>query len=206
MCGSLGDVAAPDCAQGAYHDYWFAAIGFDDAEAPPDLVTDPRELCTAQPDPFVRACWYRAFVDTRPPGLELRSGAEIADACTGLDGLQRSACITAASVIGPPDPVNQLVLCLELEDPTDEASCIRGAKVQNLLREPPSAYVDLIGRCGLFVEPTATECYRWLGRVLAVVTDGAFETTGCPEIASPSGRAACVEGARTTDQPLETFS
>ena len=33
LCRALGPQAAPDCAQGAYHDYWFAAIGADDAEA-----------------------------------------------------------------------------------------------------------------------------------------------------------------------------
>jgi len=206
MCASLGERAAPDCAQGAYHDYWFAAIGFDDAEAPADLVRDPRALCTAQPDAFVRPCWYRAFIDTRQPGVQLATGSELDQMCVGLGGLQRSACITAASVIGPPDPVDQLAICMELGDPVDQSSCVRGAKVQNLLREPPEAYVDLIGRCARFVEPTASECNRWLGKVISVVTDGAFETTGCPRLPSPAAREACLAGARAIDEALETFS
>ncbi len=53
LCTALGPRAAPDCAQGAYHDYWFAAIGADDATLPDEAVTDPRRLCGAQPAGFV---------------------------------------------------------------------------------------------------------------------------------------------------------
>src|SRR5262245_28644778 len=31
LCRALGPRSAPDCAQGAYHDYWFAVAGADDA-------------------------------------------------------------------------------------------------------------------------------------------------------------------------------
>ena len=31
LCVELGADTAPDCAQGAYHDYWLAAIGADGA-------------------------------------------------------------------------------------------------------------------------------------------------------------------------------
>jgi hypothetical protein len=65
LCRGLGARAAPDCAQGAYHDYWFAVAGVDDASLPSQAVTDPRRLCAAQPRPFVRPCWYRAFVAAR---------------------------------------------------------------------------------------------------------------------------------------------
>ena len=65
MCEQLGSGAAPDCSQGVYHDYWFAVNGLDATTKPKDAVTDPRELCGAQPQEFVRTCWYRAFVETR---------------------------------------------------------------------------------------------------------------------------------------------
>ena len=32
---------APDCAQGAYHDYWFAVVGADEATLSEEAVTDP---------------------------------------------------------------------------------------------------------------------------------------------------------------------
>ena len=49
LCVELGTEAAPDCAQGAYHDYWLAVIGADDATLRDRPVTDPRRLCGAQP-------------------------------------------------------------------------------------------------------------------------------------------------------------
>jgi hypothetical protein len=38
-----------------------------------------------------------------------------------------------------------------------------------------------------------------------VVTDGRFARTGCPTL-EPEAARACAEGARTVDEPLETFS
>lgn len=64
LCRGLG-ADAPDCAQGVYHDYWFAINGIDATSKPKDVVTEPRELCGAQPAQFVRPCWYRAFVAAR---------------------------------------------------------------------------------------------------------------------------------------------
>jgi hypothetical protein len=48
LCSALGP-DAPDCSQGAFHDYWFAVAGADDAPAPEAVVEDPRELCGASP-------------------------------------------------------------------------------------------------------------------------------------------------------------
>lgn len=47
---------------------------------------------------------------------------------------------------------------------------------------------------------------HWLGKVLAVVTNGEFERLGCPAAPSERARRACVQGARATDGALETFS
>ena len=38
--------------------------GIDATAKPKDAVTEPRALCGAQPDEYVRPCWYRAFVET----------------------------------------------------------------------------------------------------------------------------------------------
>ena len=110
MCEQLGSGAAPDCSQGVYHDYWFAVNGIDATSTPKQVVKDPRELCGAQPAAFVRPCWYRAFVETES-GKRVQSPEDIEALCGGLDGLQRQACVTGASVIGPPDPRNQLLVC-----------------------------------------------------------------------------------------------
>ena len=134
------------------------------ATLPAPAVRDPRALCAAQPERFVRPCWYRAFVDNRPAGIVVDSREHFDVLCRDLTGLQRQACVTAVSVIGPADPAAQLQLCAQLQGAADAESCIRGTKVQNLLSEPPSALVDLIGRCELFAGPTRAACYRWLGR------------------------------------------
>jgi hypothetical protein len=206
LCRTLGRQAAPDCAQGAYHDYWFAVAGADDATLPEGAATDPRRLCGSQPERFVRPCWYRAFVDNRPEGAPIESPEELDALCDGLGGLQRSACVTGASVIGPPDPAAQLLICAGLAEPWDAGSCVRGTKVQNLLEYPTSAHVDLISRCAVFTGAPRAACFRWLGKTLAVLTDGKFARAGCPRLGSAGSRRLCREGARSMDEALVTFS
>ena len=206
LCRALGPRAAPDCAQGAYHDYWFAVVGADEARLPGDAVTDPRALCSAQPAAFVRPCWYRAFVDNRPDGFEVGAPEDIAVLCEGLRSLQRQACVTAASVIGPPDPAAQLELCARLRAHADAASCIRGTKVQNLLGRRTAVYVELIEGCELFAGATRAACYRWLGKALAVLTDGDFARAGCAALGAVDARRHCRAGGRRMDDALVTFS
>jgi hypothetical protein len=73
LCKALGPQSAPDCAQGAYHDYWLAVLGADDASAPAGAVRDPRALCAAQPAVFVKPCWYRSFLENRSEGFVLET-------------------------------------------------------------------------------------------------------------------------------------
>lgn len=206
LCRALGRRAAPDCAQGAYHDYWFAVAGLDGASAPAEASRDPWKLCAAQPAPFVRPCWYRAFVDNRPAGFTVRGAEDLAGICDGLDGLQREACITAAAVIGPADPAAQLRLCADLRESSDAVACVRGTKVQNVLGASIADYVALIRRCDLFAHAARGPCYRWLGKAIAVVTDGEFGRAGCPQLADAGARGECRTGARSIDEALVTFS
>jgi hypothetical protein len=205
LCRALGARTAADCAQGAFHDYWFAAIGADDARLTRDAVTDPRMLCASQARVFVRPCWYRAFIDNRPKGFVIRSPEDLDALCQGLAGLQRQACVTAASVIGSPDPALQLQICAGLGDRADAAACVRGTKVQNLLGRPIGTYVQLIRRCEHFAGATRSACYRWLGKALSVLTDGAFGRAGCPRLAA-TARGDCRAGARRMNDALVTFS
>ena len=206
LCVALGPDVAPDCAQGAYHDYWFAVKGADDATLREEPVTDPRRLCGAQPEGFVRPCWYRAFLENRSEGFQLDTPEDLEDLCEDLDGIQRGGCITGAAVIGPPDPAVQLRICADLEAPADAADCVRGTKVQNLLDASTRDYVRLIEGCEQFAAEARAACYRWLGKALAVVTDGRFERSGCPELGTADARRQCLEGARTMNEALVTFS
>ena len=203
LCRALGPQAAPDCAQGAYHDYWFAVAGADDAELPDGAVTDPRRLCGAQPARFVRPCWYRAFVDNRPEGAPVESPEELDALCDGLAGLQRSACVTGGSVIGPPDPAEQLAICAGLPSRRTPRAACAGRRCRTCSSYPTAAHVDLISRCAVFIGAPRAACFRWLGKTLAVLTDGKFARAGCPQLgtarraaAVPRGRAEHGRGAR----------
>ena len=136
----------------------------------------------------MRPCWYRAFVETAT-GTRVESAAQFEELCGGLKGLQRHACVTGASVIGPPDPRNQLTVCASLEDPQDVEACIRGTKVQNLLNFDPQLQVDLIKDCNTtFRGALALMCDRWLGKTLGVISDGKFRDDRLPQAPHP-GRA-----------------
>jgi hypothetical protein len=206
LCVALGPGAAPDCAQGAYHDYWFAVLGADDVTLRDEPITDPRQLCGDQPEEFVRPCWYRAFLENRTEGFQLETPEDLEDLCEDLDGIQRAGCITAAALIGPADPAEQLQICAALGDTPDAANCVRGTKVQNLRDSPIRDYVRLIGGCARFAAEARAPCYRWMGKALAVVTDGRFTRAGCPELPDAAAQRYCEEGARTMNAPLVTFS
>ena len=109
-------------------------------------------------------------------------------------------------MIGPPDPAEQLRICSRLRAPSDAASCVRGTKVQNLQDAPTDVYVGLVGRCERFARPVQGACYRWLGKVLAVLTDGEFARTGCPRLSGAAARRECAAGASQMDEALVTFS
>jgi hypothetical protein len=194
---------APDCAQGAYHDYWFSISGYDNTKRAEKPVTDPRELCGAQPARFVRSCWYRAFLEA-PGGKRIQGPGELQALCDGLTGIQRAGCITGASLIGPADPREQLAICNALAE-QDQLDCVRGAKVQNILSYPGALSVELVDDCAHL--KVADQCYRWLGRVIGVFSNGKFKRTGCPKLATPAARKGCRAGVDGMDDgPLITFS
>lgn len=204
LCRALGQKSGPDCAQGAYHDYWLAAVGLDDTRAPKGGVRPPDALCARQPREFVRPCWYRALVETRPTGYRTKSRADLLRICRGLGGVQRYGCITAASVIGSPNPLKQFRVCAYLPH-ADVAACLRGVKVQNLIGTPAANQLVVIRRCAWFRGPAARDCYEWFGRTLAVISNGRFRRSGCPRLAR-TARAACLRGARRMYDALVTFS
>ena len=151
----------------------------------------------------MRQCWYRAFVDNRPPGA-IEDFADVAQLCQGLVGLQLEGCITAGTVIGPADPRAQFPLCFGFQG-RQALACVRGIKLQNLLGASDDVYADVLTRCDSFRDDVRLGCYRWLGKTAAVLTDGEFETGGCP-LLQQDARNACIAGARSMDEPLVTFS
>ena len=202
-CSKLGAGEAVDCAQGVYHDYWISVAGLDGTRRSAGTVTSPRKLCAAQPERFVRVCWYRALLE-RPPAKLPASAGDLLAICQGLNGLQFSGCLTGASLIRSDDPLEQLRTCAHLPG-SEGADCLRGLRVQAYALAPFSTKLGLIRACAT-VRSAQRACYEWLGKTMNVVTDGSFELKGCPKLRYAAARASCVRGARSYEGALETFS
>jgi hypothetical protein len=203
-CSLLGPENAPDCAAGAFHDYWIAVSGLDSAKKPKDPITNPRLLCQKESGGYVRGCWYRALLE-RPPAKPIESKRDVMKECKGLTGLQRSGCVIASVVVAADDPFTEMDICVSMRRPA-AADCVRGVRVADLNESPLSEQLRLIRRCAHVWHGAQNACYRWMGTALNVVTDGKFADDGCSELMFDATKRACKDGADSYDGPLETFS
>jgi hypothetical protein len=203
-CSLLGDDNAPDCAAGAFHDYWLAVSGLDQAKRPTDPITSPRVLCAKESGGYVRGCWYRALLE-RPPAKPIVSKHDVMAQCAGLAGVQRSGCVTASVLIAADDPFTEMDICVSMRRPA-AADCVRGVRVADLNESPRHEQLRLIRRCANVWHGAQNACYRWMGMALNVVTNGEFKDDGCGELLFDATRDACRDGADAYDGPLETFS
>jgi hypothetical protein len=201
-CRQLRPAFAPDCAQGAFHDYWISLRGADGTTRPPHASTSPRTICDGR-FTYIRPCWYRYFLEqavTKP----VRTATDLRRSCRGLLGLERFGCISAAALIVSANPFDQMRICSRLRG-ADAAACLRGVPDQALSGQP-AKQLRLIRACSQMASDARSACYEWLGRTLAVVTNGTFRTRGCPQLRPESAVRPCVAGARRMDAALVTFS
>ena len=197
LCRALGPRAAPDCAQGAYHDYWFAVAGSDEASTARRARSATR-ACSAAPSrrEFVRPCWYRALVENRPEGLVVDSPraprrALLAPRRAPAGGVRHRRGRDRAGRTR-----QQLALCAGLAGQRDAVACVRGTKVQNLLGAPTAALRAPRRPLRRVRRRARAACYRWLGKAVAVLTDGAFARDGLPAAATARPPAATARRAR----------
>jgi hypothetical protein len=203
MCRKLGPRAAPDCAQGAFHDYWIATSGRDATAKRPGLVTSPRVLCGVRKGTFALACWYRVYVE-RPPGRSVESAEDIERLCAGLHDVQRAGCVAAAALSAAgSDPFALTKLCAGLHG-NDVANCLRADPVEEV-GPWRSRQLELIRTCATLRDGTRRACYEWFGKTLAVVTNGRF-ANDCRFLRSAAARTQCGVGARRFRNPLVTFA
>jgi hypothetical protein len=202
-CKALGARFTPDCAQGAFHDYWISLGGGDGTTRPEGAVTDPRILCASFA--FARPCWYRYFWERRQ-SARAENAADLNRLCADLTGLQRAGCIGGASLLLARfrEPTDHAVVCRDLSG-SDVLNCLRGLNIP-ALKGDRYAQLRLLRLCTRLPRATRSGCYGWIGRTLNVVTDGRFERSGCPRLRLREARAACVAGARKLREPLGTFS
>ncbi len=203
-CARLGPAYAPDCTQGAFHDYWISLHGADDTTSPVHAVRSARKLCA---EPTYRrwaiGCWYRYFIEKLPAPL-LYGAADLERACRGLTGDQRVGCVAGASLdLGLP-PLQQTRLCGTLAA-ADAVSCLRGVGVQATTGKP-KRQLALVAACAHYAAAARAGCVAWFGLTLQLVTDGRFSHDGCPALARAADREACLAGARRSRGPIVTFS
>jgi hypothetical protein len=200
-CRRLRPVYAPDCAQGAFHDYWISFRGADGTVPLRGASSSPRVVCDGR-FTYIRPCWYRYFLE-KPLMVPIRTPRELVAHCRGLRGLQRFGCVSAAALTVSSNPFDQMRLCVGLRG-QDAAACVRGVPDQALAGSP-SQQLRLIRGCARISAGVRDGCYEWLGRTLAVVTNGTFRERGCGALQA-GARRACVAGAKDMDAALVTFS
>jgi hypothetical protein len=199
-CRGLPGNFAPDCAQGVFHDYWISLRGADGTTAP-NRTMSPRTLCDGRLT-YIRPCWYRYFLE-QPVELPVRNAADLRRSCRGLHSLERYGCISAAALTISSNPFDQMRVCGELQA-ADAEACVRGIPDQALAGRP-AQQLRLIRDCAHEAAGARSGCYEWLGRTLAVVTNGLFRERGCTKL-SPGPRRACTAGALRMRAALVTFS
>jgi hypothetical protein len=111
--------------------------------------------------------------------------------------------VSAAALTVSSNPFDQMRLCAGLRG-QDAAACVRGVPDQALAGSP-SQQLRLIRGCARLSAGVRDGCYEWLGRTLAVVTNGTFRERGCGALQA-GARRACVAGAKDMDAALVTFS
>lgn len=202
-CNALGPKRAPDCAQGAFHDYWIALGGADGAERPRNAETSPEAVCGAFQ--YKRPCWYRFFWERRADTRVYRA-RDILELCDHQKELQRAGCIGGASLLisRERDPVDHARACQELRL-TDTYNCLRGVNVPALAGKR-FEQIRLINTCEALPPETESWCFSWFGRTLSVVTDGSFRERGCRQLDDEHERASCYVGGTRVARPLRTFS
>jgi len=200
-CRTLRPASAPDCAQGAFHDYWISFRGADGTTPVRGANASPRVVCDGRLT-YVRPCWYRYFLE-QPLVRPIRTPGDLVGFCRGLQSVQRFGCISAAALTVSTNPFDQMRICAALRG-RDAGACLRGVPSQALAGEP-GRQLRLIRGCSRMAVTARSDCYEWLGRTLAVVTNGGFRDRGCTKLAA-SARKACVAGAKRVDAALVTFS
>ena len=200
-CRRLRPAFAPDCAQGAFHDYWISFRGADGTTRIRGASSSPRVVCDGR-FTYIRPCWYRYFLE-QPVMAPIRTASNLVAQCRGLTGLQRFGCVSAAALTISSNPFDQMRLCQGLRA-RDAEACVRGVPDQALAGRS-AQQLRLIRGCARVTAGARRDCYEWLGRTLAVVTNGSFRERGCGKLALDA-RRACVAGAGRMEAPLVTFS
>ena len=140
---------------------------------------------------YIRPCWYRYFLE-KPLMVPIRTPGDLVALCRGLRGMQRFGCVSAAALTVSSSPFDQMRLCAGLRG-RDGAACVRGVPDQALAGQP-SQQLRLIRACSRMSAGVRRGCYEWLGRTLAVVTNGSFRDQWLRRVAARCGAPVTGRG------------
>lgn len=198
LCDALGVGPRIDCAAGGYHEFWFGVTGFDTSPVPPgDAPTDPAAFCAAQARWLAVPCWARAVqnMDIRVP--DTAAAARLCDRAAA--GVQHRACITGAVWMMGGSSREKLLRCDEF-DADDVVACVQGIQAN----DPRPQFMrgcDELDSARTIV----LSCYRILGQLYAVVTEGSSRDA-CSVVDGLDAQRACHAGSRRLNDPLPTFA
>ena len=188
-CTKLGPRFAPDCAQGAFHDYWISLSGGDGTTRPQEADTDPKSVCGRFA--FPRPCWYRYFWERQ--GYEWVGGVDgLLRLCGDFSGLQRAGCMGGASLLmaRERESADHALICSRL-NPTDSLDCLRGVNVPAVAANKYEQ-LRLFRTCAKFPQHARHRCYAWFGKTL----DGGHRRPLRPVGVPKAQRAGCPRGLR----------
>ena len=200
-CSKLGARYAPDCEQGAFHDYWISLSGGDDTTSPIHAIRSARKLC-AQYERYAVQCWYRYWIE-QAPGPVILGASDLLRLCHGLTGAERYGCIAGAEKDVYDTPFAQMAMCEKLRA-VDALACIRGVANQEYAGKPMQE-LALVRDCRRLASGAIAGCTAWFGETFNVTENGDFLRRGCPRLPA-SLRKSCEVGAKRWRQPLVTFS
>ena len=91
----VGPANAPDCSQGAFHDYWISLGGGDGTSTPENADDSPESVCGAYT--YKRPCWYRYFWERKADTRVYKAGT--CRAVRPARGHARAGCMSGASLL-----------------------------------------------------------------------------------------------------------
>ena len=150
LCRRLPQRDVVDCAQGAFHDYWFAESRLDGIQAAG--AAEDAEAALRRAGAAVRACVLVSGVPRVAAGPSRSTAlSQLRSVCGGLAGLQLEGCFTgAAAVVASTDPARQLDGCATLAGALALAVRARDAPCTTCSASGSAAKVRLVGHCDRF--------------------------------------------------------
>ena len=201
-CNELGRAFAPDCAQGAFHDYWISLGGGDGTSTPENADDSPESVCGAYT--YIRPCWYRYFWERKADDACLQGPGHARAVRPARGHAARRVHERALAPLSPASAIRGPRPRLHGARRRDTYNCLARRQRAGARREAVRA-APLIRTCGDLPDDDPLGCYSWIGRTLSVVTDGRFGPSGCAAARAEHALVSCGAGgasqAAATDVP-----